>query len=41
MPKTTSTDQPALADLRGEIDRIDEAMLRLLMKRGEIIGRLI
>jgi chorismate mutase len=32
---------PALADLRKEIDRIDEAMHRLLMERGEIIDRLI
>jgi chorismate mutase len=32
---------PSLADLRREIDRIDEAMHRLLMERGEIIGRLI
>jgi chorismate mutase len=32
---------PALAELRAEIDRIDEAMHRLLMQRGEIIGRLI
>src|ERR1700693_2677216 len=32
---------PALAELRDEIDRIDEAMHRLLMQRGEIIGRLI
>jgi chorismate mutase len=31
----------ALAELRREIDRIDEAMHRLLMERGEIIGRLI
>jgi chorismate mutase len=31
----------SLADLRGEIDRIDEAMHRLLMERGEIIDRLI
>jgi chorismate mutase len=30
-----------LADLRREIDRIDEAMHRLLMERGEIIDRLI
>jgi len=30
-----------LADLRGEIDRIDEAMHRLLMQRGDIIDRLI
>ena len=32
---------PALADLRQEIDRIDEAMHRLLMERGRIIDRLI
>ena len=32
---------PALAELRAEIDRIDEAMHRLLIERGEIIGRLI
>lgn len=32
---------PSLADLRQEIDRIDEAMHRLLMARGEIIDRLI
>ena len=37
MPKTL----PSLADLRAEIDRIDEAMHRLLMERGEIIHRLI
>jgi chorismate mutase len=35
-PKTP----PSLADLRKEIDRIDEAMHRLLMERGEIIDRL-
>ena len=35
-------ERPAdLAQLRAEIDRIDEAMHRLLMQRGEIIGRLI
>jgi len=34
------TDTP-LADLRREIDCIDEAMHRLLMERGEIISRLI
>jgi chorismate mutase len=34
-------DAPSLADLRQEIDRIDEAMHRLLMERGEIIDRLI
>ncbi|MEZ5787774.1 MAG: chorismate mutase [Xanthobacteraceae bacterium] len=32
---------PSLPALRAEIDRIDEAMHRLLMERGEIIGRLI
>jgi chorismate mutase len=32
---------PSLPELRREIDRIDEAMHRLLMERGEIIGRLI
>ena len=32
---------PALAELRLEIDRIDEAMHRLLMNRGTIIDRLI
>jgi chorismate mutase len=32
---------PTLLDLRREIDRIDEAMHRLLMERGEIIDRLI
>ncbi|HVX99272.1 MAG TPA: chorismate mutase [Pseudorhodoplanes sp.] len=37
-PKTTI---PTLADLRVEIDRIDEAMHRLLMERGEIIESLI
>ncbi len=36
-----SPDQPTLADLRNEIDRIDEAMHRLLMERGDIIDRLI
>jgi chorismate mutase len=34
-------DQPTLADLRQEIDRIDDGMHRLLMQRGEIIDRLI
>jgi chorismate mutase len=37
----TSTPLPALADLRREIDRIDEAMHGLLLERGEIIERLI
>jgi chorismate mutase len=32
---------PTLADLRREIDRIDEAMHLLLMERGDIIDRLI
>jgi chorismate mutase len=32
---------PPLAELRAEIDRIDEEMHRLLMQRGEIIDRLI
>jgi chorismate mutase len=32
---------PSLAELRKEIDRIDEAMHQLLMGRGEIIDRLI
>jgi chorismate mutase len=36
-----SPQAPSLADLRKEIDRIDEAMHRLLMERGEIIDRLI
>jgi chorismate mutase len=35
------TAPPNLADLRREIDRIDEAMHRLLMERGTIIDRLI
>ncbi len=34
-------EKPNLADLRKEIDRIDETMHRLLMERGEIIDRLI
>jgi len=38
-----STEKPvsSLAELRQEIDRIDEAMHRLLMERGTIIDRLI
>jgi chorismate mutase len=43
-PKTMAkppADAPTLADLRKEIDRIDEAMHRLLMERGDIIDRLI
>ena len=35
------SDAPSLAELRAEIDRLDEAMHNLLMKRGEIIDRLI
>ncbi len=41
MVKTPRSKPPSLADLRQEIDRIDEAMHRLLMERGEIIDRLI
>lgn len=41
MAKTPRTKPPSLADLRHEIDRIDEAMHRLLMERGDIINRLI
>jgi chorismate mutase len=41
MAKTPRPPSPSLADLRYEIDRIDEAMHRLLMERGEIIDRLI
>ncbi len=37
----TQTPPQDLSALRGEIDRIDEAMHRLLMERGEIIDRLI
>lgn len=35
------TSAPSLADLRKEIDRIDESMHQLLMERGQIIDRLI
>ena len=35
------SDKPSLADLRKDIDRIDEEMHTLLMRRGEIIDRLI
>jgi chorismate mutase len=41
MAKSPHPDTPSLADLRGEIDRIDEAMHRLLIERSEIIDRLI
>src|SRR5689334_19519244 len=40
-PMSDSPSPPPLAELRAEIDRIDEEMHRLLMQRGEIIGRLI
>lgn len=40
-PATVKHAPVNLADLRREIDRIDEAMHRLLMERGEIIDRLI
>jgi chorismate mutase len=40
-PKQSRSDAPSLADLRRDIDRIDEAMHRLLMERGEIVDRLI
>src|SRR5713226_3418936 len=41
MSDVTRADPPTLADLRRDIDRIDEAMHRLLLERGEIIDRLI
>jgi chorismate mutase len=41
MPKPPRPKDQSLADLRVEIDRIDEAMHELLIARGEIIGRLI
>ncbi len=41
MSNPSPADQPTLADLRREIDAIDESMHRLLMQRGEIIDRLI
>jgi chorismate mutase len=41
MAKLSVSDTPSLADLRHEIDRLDEAMHALLMQRGEIIDRLI
>jgi chorismate mutase len=39
--KVSVSQVPSLASLRQEIDRIDEAMHKLLMERGEIIDRLI
>ena len=41
MAKSSRSEPPSLAELRREIDRIDEAMHGLLMERGEIIDRLI
>jgi len=41
MGKPSQSKAPSLAELRREIDRIDEAMHGLLMERGEIIDRLI
>jgi chorismate mutase len=41
MPKTPRQKMPSLADLRREIDRIDETMHALLIERGEIIDELI
>ena len=41
MPKPPRQNEPLLAELRREIDRIDEAMHGLLIERGEIIERLI
>src|SRR3954453_15466220 len=41
MASPPNAPKPTLADLRREIDRIDEAMHRLLMERGDIIDTLI
>jgi chorismate mutase len=41
MPKPSRQQDHSLTDLRQEIDRIDEAMHELLIKRGQIIDRLI
>ena len=41
MAKLSVSDTSSLAELRQEIDRLDEAMHGLLMQRGEIIDRLI
>src|SRR5256885_8575896 len=40
-PPIMTNPPPTLADLRREIDRIDESMHRLLMERGDIIDTLI
>jgi chorismate mutase len=41
MAKPSRSDTPSLAELRKDIDRIDESVHRLLMERGDIIDRLI
>ena len=41
MPKEPRQQDFSLADLRRDIDRIDEAMHALLIERGEIIDRLV
>src|SRR6266487_1676743 len=41
MVKPSQSETASLGELRREIDRIDEAMHRLLMERGQIIDRLI
>src|SRR6202167_5379336 len=41
MEKTPHQQTPSLADLRREIDRIDETMHALLIERGQIIDELI
>jgi len=41
MSQSKSPNPPPLSELRRDIDRIDEAMHRLLMERGEIIEALI
>src|SRR6266516_4168796 len=41
MVKPPQSETASLGELRREIDRIDEAMHRLLMERGQIIDRLI
>lgn len=41
MPTDLPSPEPSLADLRVEIDKLDEQMHRLLMARGDIIDRLI
>lgn len=41
MSKTDTPTQPTLADLRAEIDRIDQGMHQLLIERGQIIDTLI